>query len=108
MKNMIEHMTTMIVMVVLVFVFTIIISVGLQIMNARLIHTSAIEQIQSSYYNVSVDELNAQVNDGWNFEVKELMAINTRKDYEVTLHYLIQLPLFKKGAIRGVLVGYAR
>ena len=105
---MIEHMSTMVVMMILVFVFTIIISVGLQIMNARLIHSSAIEQIQSSYYNVSVDDLNAQVEKGWSFEVKQLQAVNTRRDYEVILHYLIQLPLFSRSALKGTLVGYAR
>ena len=108
MKNMIESMTTMVVTMVLVFVFTVIISAGLQILNARLVHSSAIEQIQSSYYNVSIEDLNNQIDDGWNFELKELASVKTRKDYEVVLHYLIYLPLFKQGGIKGTIIGYAR
>lgn len=108
MKSMIEQMTTMIVMFVMVLVFTIIITVGVQILNARLIHSGAIEQLQSSYYSVTVDDLNRQVNDGWSFEIKELNSVKTRKDYEVILHYLIYLPIFRHTGINGTITGYAR
>jgi len=105
---MIEQMTTMIIMMVLIFVFTIIMSAGLQILNARLIHSKAIEQLQSSYYTVTVDDFNSQVEEGWNFEVKELDSVKTRKCYEVTLNYLIHLPLFSEEGIKGRIEGFAR
>ena len=108
MKSMIEQMTTMIVMMILIFVFTIIISAGLQILNARLIHSGAIEQLQASYYSVSAEDLNRQVDEGWSFELKELNSVSTRKDYEVILHYLIYLPMFKQTGIHGTITGYAR
>ena len=108
MKSMIEHMTTMIIMMVLIFVFTVIITVGLQIVNARLIHTNAIERLQSSFYNVPLEELNAGLDEGWYFEVDELSSVNTRRDYEVTLNYRIRMPLFNENGIPGRIVGYAR
>ena len=108
MKSMVEHMTTMIIMMVLIFVFTVIITTGLQIVNARLIHTNAIERMQSSFYNVPVSDLNAELDEGWYFEVNELSSVNTRRDYEVTLNYIIRMPLFSEGGVYGRIVGYAR
>ncbi len=108
MKTTIEHTATMIVMFILVFLFTSIMTIGLQILDARLIHTSGIERLQSSYYNVSIDELNEELKEGWYFEIKELSSINTRKDYEVALNYRIEIPLFNATSFKGRIVGYAR
>lgn len=108
MKNLIEHLTTMIVMMTLIFVFTIIITIGLQIVNARLVHTSAIEKLQSSYYNVSLDEINNELDKDWYFEINELSSVNSRRDYEVILNYSIKIPLFTENGLRGRMVGYAR
>ena len=108
MKTLVEHMTSMIIMFILIFVLTIVISVGLQIMNARLIHTSAIEKLQSSFYTVSLDDINTNLDSNWYFEINELSSINTRKDYEVALNYEIKLPLFSNENIKGRIVGYAR
>ena len=108
MKSLIEHLTTMIVMMTLIFVFTIIITIGLQIVEARLVHSSAIEKLQSSYYNLSIDEINNELNNDWYFEINELSSIKTRKDYEVILNYSIKIPLFTEDGLRGRMVGYAR
>ena len=108
MKTMVEQMTTTIVMMILVFVFTIIMSAGLQILNARLIHSSAIEQIQASYYSVDEADLNSQIDNNWRFEIKPLNYVNNRRDEEVILHYKIYLPLFKTSGIDGTIRGYAR
>ena len=101
-------MTTKVIMMILIFVFTIITTVGLQIVNARLVHTAGIERIQSSYYNVSLEELNSGLDPGWSFDVKELSSVKTRRDYEVTLNYLIRMPLLNDGGVYGRIVGYAR
>lgn len=108
MRTMVEQMITTIVMMILVFVFTIIISAGLQILNARLIHSSAIEQIQSSYYSVEENDLNKQIDSNWYFEIKPLNHVNNRRDEEVILHYKVYLPLFKTTGIDGTIIGYAR
>lgn len=108
MKSLIEHLTTMIVMMTLIFVFTIIITIGLQIVEARLVHSSAIEKLQSSYYNLSIDEINNELNNDWYFEINELSSIKTRKDYEVILNYSIKIPLFTENGLRGRMEGYAR
>lgn len=108
MKNLIEHLTTMIVMMTLIFVFTIIITIGLQIVEARLVHTSTIEKLQSSYYNLSIEEINNEINNDWFFEINELSSVNSRRDYEVILNYSIKIPLFTENGLKGRLVGYAR
>ena len=108
MKNMIEYMTTMIITIILVFVFTSIISIGTQMLNARLIHTSAIERLQSSYYSFDPNSLlNNNEYKEWFFEVKEESSVNTRKDYLVNLNYKINLPLFSS-KIDASISGYAR
>lgn len=108
MKNMIEYMTTMIITIILVFVFTSIISIGTQMLNARFIHTSAVEKLQSSYYSFDPNSLlNSEEYKEWAFEIKEENSINTRKDYLVSLNYKINLPLFSS-KIDANINGYAR
>ena len=111
MRSLIEHMVTMIVMMLMIFIFSFIITTGLEILDARLIHTSAIETIESSYYNVSESYLNdyliSRGKKDWSFNVEELNSVNTRKDYLVTLNYSIKLPLFGND-INGEIRGYAR
>ncbi len=108
MKSMFEYMTTMIITIILVFVFTTIISVGTQMLNARLVHTSAIERLQSSYYSFDPNSLlNDDRYQEWSFEIREENSVNTRKDYFVNLNYKINLPLFTS-KIDANISGYAR
>lgn len=108
MKNMFEYMNTMIVTIILVFVFTSIISISTQILNARLIFSDGLEKFQSSYYTY---DLNSSLDDerytNWYFEKKEENSINTRKDYLITLNYKIALPLFNT-SLNGQIRGHAR
>lgn len=94
MKNMFEYMTTVVVAMLIVFMFTSVISIGTQILNARLVHSIAIDNIEASYYNYDPNNLlKADIFDGWKFnEIKELDSVNTRKDYLVTLNYTIKIP----------------
>ncbi|MDO4500328.1 MAG: hypothetical protein Q4B60_03525 [Erysipelotrichaceae bacterium] len=108
MKNLFEYLTTMIITMILVFVFTGIIGVSLQMLNARTIHNEAINKIQASYYLVSADDLNRSLKEGWRFEVKELSSVKTRKDMEVILHYSVSMPFFKSNTINGRISGYVK
>lgn len=108
MKNMFEYMTTMIITMILVFVFTSIISIGSQMLNARLIHSAAIEKFESSYYTYDLNDLlNTEELNGWSFTCQELNAVKTRRDFLITLNYKINLPLFDT-KFDGQLKGYAR
>ena len=107
MKTIVEQMTTMIILSISVLIFTFIMIISLQILNARLIHDSGIEKIQASYYTITVDDLNKNLKDNWYFEINELSSINTRKDYEVALNYVINIPLINND-LKGRIVGYAR
>lgn len=123
MKQIMEHMLTTILMVLTLFIFASILFVEMEIITARTIHTSAINQIQSSYYSVDIDKLNDSLHekysqkdkDGnylWNLSAREdsegsSTTSYARKDWVVTLDYAVYMPFFnmtKKGKIDG----YAR
>lgn len=110
MKSMFEYMTTMIVTMVLVFMFSVVISIGTQILNARLIHSIAIDNIEASYYNFDPNSLlKDDLFKGWKFDKpKELSSVNTRKDYLVTLNYKINIPLIDASINNLKIEGYAR
>ena len=101
-------MTTMIITMILVFVLTSIISIGTQLMNARLIHSAGIEKFESSYYNYDLNDLiNQNELKDWNFSCQELSSVKSRKDFLITLNYQINLLLFDK-KINGQFKGYAK
>lgn len=110
MKMMFEHMVSVIIMIILLFIFTSIVMTEVQIVGARRIHTSAINQIQSSYYMVDINEMNNLLHKtypSWNIKAEELKSVNSRKDYKVSLNYDVIIPVFniKKS---GIIEGYAR
>lgn len=108
MKNIFEYMTTMIITMILVFVFTSIISISSQMMNARLIHSAGIEKFESSYYTYNLNDLiNHEELKNWSFDCKELSSVKSRKDFLITLNYQINLPLFNR-KINGQFKGYAK
>lgn len=101
-------MTTMIITMILVFVLTSIISIGVQLMNARLIHSAGIEKFESSYYTYNLNDLlNQDELKSWSFDCKELSSVKSRRDFLITLNYQINLPLFDK-KINGQFKGYVR
>lgn len=106
---MFEYMTTMIVSMILVFLFTAIVGVGVQLLNARLVHSAAIENLQSSYYTYNPQViLDKNGFDDWHFSVKEVSgSVKTRRNYLVTLNYVVNIPLLNAD-INGKIEGYAR
>ena len=65
MKTMFENMVSLIVMMILVFVFTGIISIETQVINARNIHSRVVELYQNSYYTLSETTFNNQIKNGY-------------------------------------------
>lgn len=115
MKNIFEYMTTMIVTMILVYTFSSIISVGTQILNARMIHSMAIENIQSSYYDEAIEtRFNNYLNsddkyNGWKIIMNgPIDSVNSRKTYLVTLDYKIKMPLIGEYIDNLQIQGYAR
>jgi len=106
-KNLYEHMVTAMVMVLMMFAFTSVLYGEMQIVNARRIFTSAVNAIQSSYYTVNVDNMNAKIKEvfpSWSLEVEPQSTVGTRKDYLVKLNYTVDVPIFnihKDGIIEG-------
>lgn len=111
MKNIMEHMVTTLIMIVILFVFTSIMLCELQIENARNIHTTAINQIQSSYYTADIEGVNLQLQekfgDGWSLTATKINSVNSRQDYLVTLNYKVYMPIFNISRT-GIIQGYAR
>lgn len=110
MKSMFENMITTIMMFLMLFVMVSIGTIELQIINARKIHSSVINQVQASYYAIDVNEINQKLKSEyprWNIKIEELSSVNSRKDLLVTLDYEVLVPVFniiKSGKIEG----YAR
>lgn len=115
MKNLFEYMTTMIVTMILVFIFSSIISVGSQLLNARMIHSMAIDNLQSSYYDKSIESrynnyLNSEDRfNGWKIKLNgPIDSVNSRRTYLVTLNYKIKMPLIGQYINNLEIKGYAR
>lgn len=128
MRSLIDNFVTCVVFIAIIFGISSFSIVEMQIMTARHIHTSVINQVQSSYYNVEfgceavADEcpdsgtevarrtINGQLHErfpDWYVTQEVVETTADRKDVLVTLHYKVVLPLFgltKEGAIDG----YAR
>ena len=108
MKSIIEHMITMIVLTVMVFVFSGILSIEQQIINARNYHTQVIEKIQAigSYegdvFDTVINKLIDDSNNNLHVEVSD-----NRLYAKVKYDFKIIVPLL--GTIDdNTIEGYAR
>lgn len=110
MKSLFDNFVSCIVFVVIIFAIASFSVTEMQIMSARHIHTSAINQIQSSYYMVDIEKLNDKIQEtypSWYVESTVVNSVNNRQDRLVTLHYDVTMPLF--GIVQeGIIEGYAR
>ena len=112
MKSLFDNFVSTIFFVIMVFALSSFSIVEMQLISARHIHTSVINQIQSSYYMVDIDKINERIAElypsgGWYVESTVINAINTRQDRLVTLHYKVYLPFFNIEQ-SGIIEGYAR
>ena len=112
MKSLIDNYVSTIVFVIILFAIASFSTVEMQVMAARHVHSSAVNQIQSSYYTVDIDSINDRIAElypgcGWYVESTVVNSVNNRQDRLVTLHYSVKLPMF--GLTRdGIIEGYAR
>lgn len=112
MKSLIDSFVSTIIFVVIVFAVSSFSVVEMQLMSARHIHSSAINQIQSSYYMVDIEKINEKIlemypSGDWYVESQIIQSVYNRQDRLVTLHYKIILPLFNIEK-NGIIEGYAR
>ena len=105
MKSIIEHMITMIILTIMIFVFSGIISIEQQIINARNYHTQVIEKIQNigSYDNDVFKDVSNKLQNDY-LEIK----VSTDKLYATVIYkFNIVIPLL--GTIDdNTIIGYAR
>lgn len=111
MKSLFDNFVSTIVFVVIIFTIVAFSTIEMQIMSARHIHSSAINQIQSSYYMVDIDAINDKIHEtypnSWYIESTIVNSVNNRQDRLVTMHYEVKIPVF--GVTQsGVIEGYAR
>lgn len=102
MKTMFENMITLIVMMILVFVFTGIISIETQVINARNIHSRVIELYQDSYHSLSAEDFNRKITNG-NIQINEAEY----DEYEVVYSYDVTIPFLNIKDTQRI-VGYAK
>ena len=101
MKTMFENMVSLIVMMILVFVFTGIISIETQVINARNIHSRVVELYQNSYYTLSESSFNKQINNGY------IEILHNDNDDEIIYTYDITIPFLNISDTQRI-VGYVK
>ena len=110
MKSLVDNFVSCIVFVVILFGITSFSVVEMQIMTARHIHTSVVNQVQSSYYKVDIGAINDKLYEQfptWEITSTEVNSVNDRQDRLIKLRYQVVLPMF--GLTKeGVIDGYAR
>lgn len=97
MKIIFEHMTTELMLIVMLFVFSVFSIIDAQVLAARRIHASVVDQMQASYYSVDIDAYNEALQEkypDWKITVTELDTYETRKEYIVELEYEVIVPMF--------------
>lgn len=102
MKTMFENMVSLIVMMILVFVFTGIISIETQVINARNIHSRVVELYQNSYYTLSEESFNKQIKNGY-INIRH----NDINDDEIIYTYDVTIPFLNISDTQRI-VGYAK
>lgn len=112
MRSLIDNYVSTIVFVIIIFAIASFSTVEMQVLAARHIHSSAVNQIQSSYYTVDIDAINDRIEQlypgcNWYVESDVISTVNSRQDRLVTLHYNVKLPLFGLSK-DGTIEGYAR
>lgn len=105
MKTIVEHMITMVILSIMVFVFSGIISVEQQIINARNYHTQVIENIQNigSYEDQNFTSYIEKIkNDKLSIEVSsDKLYATVKYDFD------IYVPLLGK-VDNNTIIGYSR
>lgn len=79
-------------------------------MTARNVHTSIINQVAASYYDLSESDINNELHQklpDWNVTLQTIRQVNDRKDILVTLDYTIKIPVLDVTQA-GTISGYAR
>lgn len=110
MKNLFEGYISTTILAFMVFVIISLFGMETQVITARRVHASAIEQVQNSYYTVDMADLNNRIHEqypSWEISAEPVDLTNGRQDWIVTLDYTVTVPLFnvtKEGRIQG----YAR
>lgn len=103
MKSMVEHMTSMIILFIMMLVFSSIIACECQVINARNYHTLMVEKLQNEGYYTN-DLVNKYIDD-YKEEGFDFVLLDTK--IEVNYTYDIYIPLI--GTIeQNNIVGYAR
>ena len=107
MRNLFDNLISITGLLIMIFVCSVFALSEIQLMTARHLHTSIINQVQRSYYAVSTAEINRAVQEKfpeWSVETQTLNSVADRQDKLVKLHYTVKIPLFnitKNGEISG-------
>ena len=102
MKAMFENMISLIIMMIMVFVFTGIISIETQVINARNTHSRVVEIFQDSYHTLSSSDFNRKLNKG-RVEIND----SDYGEYEIVYTYDVNIPFLNITDTQRI-VGFAK
>ena len=109
MKSLFENFVNCVVFVVMIFTVAAFSTTEMQVMTARHIHTSIVNQYQSSYHTLNIDAVNEKLHKSypnWEVTVTPVDSTLDRETALVTLKYDVVMPVF--GLERtGQIDGYA-
>lgn len=102
MKTMFDNMVSLIIMMILVFVFTGFISIETQVINARNTHSRVVELYQNSFHNLSATDFNKEIKNG-HIEINP----SDLDEYEVVYTYDVSIPFLNITDTQRI-VGYSK
>ena len=107
MKSLFENFVNCVVFVIMIFTIAAFSTTEMQVMTACHIHTSIVNQYQSSYHTLNIAAVNAKLHETfpkWEVTVTPVDATLDRETAIVTLKYDVVMPVFgieREGQIDG-------
>lgn len=110
MKNLVDSYVTIILFTIMIFAIASFGTLQMQILCARHLHNSVVDMFQNSFYSISIEDINKEIQKSfplWHVESKMIESVGSRQSHLVTLHYNIVLPIFGIEE-KGMLNAYAK
>lgn len=107
MKSLFENFVNCVIFILMIFSIASFTVMEMEVMTARHIHTSIVNQYQSSYHTLNIDAVNDKLHESfpeWEVSVAAVDSTMDRETVLVTLKYKVYLPIFnieRTGEIDG-------
>lgn len=97
MKSLFENFVNTVIFILMIFTIAGFTMTEMQVMTARHMHTSVVNQYQTSYHTIDIDAINQQLHETfpkWEFTITPVNSMPNSETVVVTLKYNVVLPVF--------------